>query len=473
MPTIRSIPYRPDSSLYFSQLEDLPFRCWLDSGRPDCQYSRYDIITALPVTRILTTQHHSEIIEYHYSLSDTPGYRESPAEISGKDPFQLLADAINKLSKTKANSLPYYLPFCGGALGYFAYDLGRRYHGLDQHPKADSVFADMNIGIYHWALVQDHHLQRAWLASLPECHPDILEYVAVRIDRNSTKALTNPKKTPLRVSSLHSTTDKADYLQKLNTIKDYLLAGDCYQVNLSQCFQGDYTGFPGSAYQQLRKAMASPFSACLNLGNQHILSLSPERFLQVRGRQVVTQPIKGTIRRHANKNADAKLAGKLQNSPKDRAENLMIVDLLRNDLGQHCVPGSIRVDQLFHLQSFPNVHHLVSRVSGVLKDGAHSTDLLRDCFPGGSITGAPKKRAMEIIDELESARRGVYCGSIGYINNNWDMDTNIAIRTVSFDGKTLYCHGGSGIVADSEPGEEYRETVDKVKKILETLGKDQ
>lgn len=454
------IPYQINSDVYFTRLEDLPFSCWLDSGRPYCHYGRYDILTALPATRIVTRGYESAVIDYRYGFNNGLRYRESSRQSSREDPFSLLAGTLATLPKTKDGSLPFH----GGALGYFSYDLGRRYHGLEPHTETGTGFAQMNMGIYHWAVVQDHHLQAAWLVSLPSCQPELLNHIHTRL-----QAPAPGPPAPLAVDALTATSDRGEYLDRLRVIGDYILAGDCYQVNLSHCFRGNYRGSPYSAYQVLREVMASPFSAYLSMGDETILSLSPERFLQVRGRQVLTQPIKGTVRRHPDQQSDKQLAHYLSNSAKNRAENLMIVDLLRNDLGHNCIPGSIRVDGLFDLQSFPNVHHLVSHISGVLKADASSIDLLRDCFPGGSITGAPKRRAMEIIDELETQRRGVYCGSIGYINNNGDMDTNIAIRTVSCDGQTLYCQGGAGITADSDPEEEYQESLDKVKAILDTL----
>ncbi len=459
---ITPIPYHPNCEELFSQFYDLPYACWLDSGKPNSKYGRYDIISALPAVRIDSRSGVTKI--YHCKDGE---FKNDVFTTSTNDALDVLNSELSKLTTIDASQKIPPIPFTGGAIGYFSYELGRRYLNLidEQNSSTHLPFADMQLGIYHWALVQDHHLRKAYLVNLPECNTKVISEIKNRLDNNrKVKELK-----PLVVNELSAAISRDQYLQQLAKINEYILAGDCYQVNFAQCFKGHYSGDPYSAYQQLRKAMASPFSAYLQLGDQAIMSLSPERFLSVKNRQVFTQPIKGTVARHEDPLKDQQRADDLQNDAKNRAENLMIVDLLRNDIGHHCIPGSIKVDTLFGLQSFPNVHHLVSDISGELAKGSHSIDLLKDCFPGGSITGAPKKRAMEIIDELETGNRGVYCGSIGYINNNGDMDTSIAIRTVSCDGEQLYCWGGGGIVADSKPEDEYQESLDKINKILKTL----
>lgn len=464
MPDILPITYHANGTDLFSRFWDLPYACWLDSGKPRSHYGRYDIISALPATRLVTREQTTDIYYHRY---DDHGFSEDVDKIqqaSTIDPFQLLQTELDKLTQMNICQLP----FSGGAIGYFAYELGQHYiklNNLRHIKRTQSGFAAMQVGIYHWAIIQDHLLKKAWFVSLPECASSILEEVKQRLAESHT-----PKQEQaLSVDALKSKITRDQYIEQLKHIDDYILAGDCYQINFAQCFQGNYTGDPYSAYKQLRQIMASPFSAYLQLDKQAIMSLSPERFVQVENGRVLTQPIKGTIPRHAQTHKDEEQAQHLLNDAKNRSENVMIVDLLRNDLCRHCLHGSIKVDELFGLQSFPNVHHLVSTVSGVLNKDSTSLHLFRDSFPGGSITGAPKKRAMEIIHELEPHERGVYCGSIGYINNNGDMDTNIAIRTVSCDGKQLYCWGGGGIVADSQAGDEYLESLAKINKILETL----
>ena len=219
----------------------------------------------------------------------------------------------------------------------------------------------------------------------------------------------------------------------------------------------------------MRKLSPAPYSAFLNLPQLQILCASPERFLSVKNGQVETRPIKGTRPRSNDAQLDNRLADELRNHPKDRAENLMIVDLLRNDLGRSCAAGSVRTPKLFEVESFANVHHLVSTVRGKLRAGHDAIDVMRDCFPGGSITGAPKQRAMEIIEQLEPNRRGVYCGAIGYIGFDGNMDSNIVIRTLVYSGGTIRCWAGGGLVADSQCEAEYQETLDKAAAMLELL----
>ncbi len=471
---ITAIPYQTNCEGLFNLVRDLPFACWLDSGKPRSEYGRYDIISALPESRLVTSNHQTTI--YDCQGAD---YTYGERMLSSEDPLDLLQGELNKLTRTKGTpqtDTDIDIPFSGGAIGYFAYDLHKSFKTkqniVNQSNVDDSQtshFDDMQVGIYHWAIIQDHLEQKAYIASLPECNPLTLQIITGKLNNFANQALTQEEPTLMQVEPLKPTISKQEYTDSLETINEYILAGDTYQVNFAQRFQGKYQGDPYIAYQQLREAMASPFSAYLQLGEQAIMSLSPERFLKVEDNHVLTQPIKGTLRRDADPKIDKQRATTLQNDEKNRAENLMIVDLLRNDIGQHCIPGSITVETLFGLQSFPNVHHLVSDVVGTLREQSSSLDLFRDCFPGGSITGAPKKRAMEIIEELESGSRGVYCGSIGYITNNGDMDSNIAIRTVSCDGEQLTCWGGGGIVADSDVDDEYQESLDKINRILNIL----
>jgi para-aminobenzoate synthetase component 1 len=262
---------------------------------------------------------------------------------------------------------------------------------------------------------------------------------------------------------------ETQYRAGIASIDNYLRAGDCYQINFAQRFSASYIGSEWLAYQHLTKVNKAPFSSFMRFEQSCVLSLSPERFISVKHRKVVTKPIKGTRKRSEDPDIDAQLASALLTSEKDRAENLMIVDLLRNDLSKHCKPHSVQVPHLFQLESYPAVHHMVSTVVGELKAGSNPFDLLAGAFPGGSITGAPKVRAMQIIQELEPDKRSVYCGSIGYVGIRQDMDTNICIRTLLAEHQTLHCWAGGGIVLDSEAMDEYQESFHKVAKILPVL----
>ncbi|MGB2248571.1 MAG: anthranilate synthase component I family protein [Alcanivorax sediminis] len=262
---------------------------------------------------------------------------------------------------------------------------------------------------------------------------------------------------------------KDAYLASLSRIKAYLAAGDCYQVNLAQRFASSYIGSPLTAWLALQARHPAPHSCYFDTGNAQVFGVSPERFLSIAGRKVVTEPIKGSRPRGSTPEEDAALGIELCSNPKDQAENLMIVDLLRNDLGACCDPGTIKAAPLFELRRFSNVQHLVSTISGELREGLSPLHALWQAFPGGSITGAPKKRAMEIINELEPAPRGAYCGSFFWMDNEGNLDSNILIRTLQTDGNKLYCHGGGGIVFDSDPHSEYEESRFKVEKLMGAL----
>jgi para-aminobenzoate synthetase component 1 len=283
------------------------------------------------------------------------------------------------------------------------------------------------------------------------------------------RAAQAPQPAKFEVGRIASNFTQAQYADAFARVQQYLQAGDCYQINLAQRFSAKAEGDALAAYLSLRRLNPAPFAACMRLPQLDILCASPERFLQVRKGQVETRPIKGTRPRLSDAAADARQIEDLRNHPKDRAENLMIVDLLRNDLGKNCVEGSVRVPGLFEVESFATVHHLVSTVVGTLAPGRDALDLLRGCFPGGSVTGAPKQRAMEIIEELEPHRRGVYCGAIGYVGFDGDMDTNIAIRTLVFNNGEIRCWAGGGLVADSQQAAEYQETWDKAQALLQVL----
>jgi para-aminobenzoate synthetase component 1 len=263
--------------------------------------------------------------------------------------------------------------------------------------------------------------------------------------------------------------DKVAYRKAFDRIKHYLKEGDCYQVNLTQRFSASCLGNLWVAYQSLRELNAAPFSAYLNLPEVQILSSSPERFLRLADGIVETKPIKGTRPRKTDEAEDQQQKQQLMNSTKDRAENVMIVDLLRNDISKTCT--DVKVPVIFDVETYTTVHHLVSTVTGVLADNQHALDLLKSCFPGGSITGAPKIRAMEVIEELEPHRRGVYCGAIGYIGFNGNMDSNIAIRTLVHSNNTIRFWAGGGIVNDSVVEEEYQECFDKAAALLDLLQK--
>jgi para-aminobenzoate synthetase component I len=445
-----AIPYAPDSAVLFARIAHEPWAVFLDSGKPGSAYGRYDILAARPYIRITTTDGVT-------TISDDAGSHDHH-----DDAFAL----INQILAASATP-PGQLPFEGGAIGYFGYDLGRTLETLPELAQDAEHIPQLQLGIYDWALVVDHREQAAWLVS-HQRHPST-EQTWAELCRLFEAPLPDTAGTFEVSSALQSNLDEAAYAQAFHRIKRYIHEGDCYQVNLAQRFSVQAKGDAWQAYRYLRTHSPAPFMAYLNFPQVQILSGSPERFLQVKDGHVETRPIKGTRPRAEDPEQDASNAYDLQHSLKDRAENLMIVDLLRNDIGKSCAVGSVRADKLFALESFSNVHHLVSTVSGELSPGTTAVDLLRGSFPGGSITGAPKLRSMEIIEELEPHRRGVYCGAIGYMGFDGNMDTNIAIRTAVFSGNSLRFWAGGGIVADSVMEKEYRETWDKASSMLQLV----
>lgn len=430
------LPYRADAGAYFAAIADLPWSVWLDSGG----MARYDILTAAP----------------HRTFEIGEGTCCAP--------FEMLRAEMGDPCAPVAG-----VPFAGGALGYWAYDLARSEMHLTDMACDGERLPMMAVGLYDWALVLDHEQRTARLLSHRR-YPETATLLPQILHRLRQDAAAVPDTFRVR-GQIVSNFSLDAYRAAFESVQGYLLAGDCYQVNLAQRFSVAASGDAFGAYLELRRLTPAPYSAFLNLPQVQILCASPERFLGVHSGHVETRPIKGTRARGMDAENDRRLAEELRRHPKDRAENLMIVDLLRNDLGKCCVPGSVRVPRLFEVESYANVHHLVSTVGGELAPGRDALDLLRDCFPGGSVTGAPKQRAMQIIEQLEPHRRGVYCGAIGYVGFDGNMDTNIAIRTMIYSNGEIRCWAGGGIVADSQCEAEYRETLDKASAMLAVLEK--
>ena len=442
------LPYFADSSALFSLIAGQPWSVFLDSGYPYSNQGRYDIIAADPVCTLVTQGDITEITRNNLTIK------------SSEDPFDLVKQQL--ISDFMSDD---DLPFNGGAIGYFSYDLARRLETLPIIAEDAEHIAEMAVGIYNWAVIVDHQLQKSYLVG-HECDEQKWHALIAQFSQLPEQQEHDAFKV---ISSVNSNMDKAFYTRAFNRIKQYLKEGDCYQVNLAQRFVARCEGDPWSAYQLLRELNAAPFSCYLNLPDVQILSSSPERFLKLTKGVVETKPIKGTRPRKQDNAEDQQQIKSLESSDKDRAENLMIVDLLRNDISKTCLKGSVKVPVIFDVESYATVHHLVSTITGILADDQHALDLLKSCFPGGSITGAPKIRAMEIIEELEPNRRGVYCGAIGYIGFDGNMDSNIAIRTLVHSKKTIRFWAGGGIVNDSVVEEEYQESFDKAAAMLDLL----
>lgn len=439
------LPYTAQTSNRIAWLIDEPWAVFLSSGGSTDYGARFDIFAAQPEITLISRSECTEI-------RDADGNR---IRVSNDDPFEILRHELKVEPVSSCG-----LPFCGGAIGYFGYDLARRIERLPEAADDDESIPEMMIGIYDWAYIADHQEKRSWLISAGRYQStnDKWEDLVKRFGETPEEQI---QSRAALFGELIYTTDFEYYSAAFRKAKKYILDGDCYQVNLAQRFEAHFQGDPWIAYLKLLGQTRAPFSAYMNFPEVAVLSVSPERFLEVRDGEVVTQPIKGTAPRSMHADEDELRSAELASSVKNRAENLMIVDLMRNDLSKSCEFNSVSVPRLFELQSFSSVHHLVSTVKGQLREKVDSIELLRGCFPGGSITGAPKIRAMEIIEELESHRRGVYCGAIGYLGFDGSMDTSIAIRTAVLTAGRMRYWAGGGLVADSVLEEEYQESLDK------------
>ena len=390
------------------------------------------------------------------------------------DPFEIVSGLLSKY-QLEGSALP--APLAGGVVGYFSYDLCHFIERLPSYALDDLRLPECHLGFYDCVAAFDHLEERAYVIS--SGFPEIDEI------RRATRAqmrleqlinlLTGPAghttdygSAPGQIN-LRSNFTPDGYMKAVEKARQYIIAGDIFQVNLSQRFEAPLSVSSWELYRRLRHVNPAPFAAYLDFGDVSVVSASPERFLKLSGENVETRPIKGTRPRGATPAEDAEQARLLTSSAKDRAENIMIVDLERNDLGRVCQYGSVKVTELAALETFPTVFHLTSTVEGKLRPDKNRIDLLRACFPGGSITGAPKVRAMEIIDELEPTRRSVYTGAIGYLSFAGDMDLNIAIRTFLVKQNRAYFQVGGGIVYDSKPEAEYQETLDKARALIEAL----
>lgn len=414
----------------------------LDSGMDEKKLGRYSFISSRPF----------EIIK----LKNT-----------NENPLDYLQ---NKLSKFKVENNTD-LPFIGGAVGYLSYDIGNYIEKLPRTAIDDTGVYDLYFGLYNFVIVVDHLECKTYIAT-PNIDIEREKIIIEEIENiiiNSEKKDIQVEHEEVIESKLVSNFKKSDYIDSINKIREYIKSGDIYQANLTQRFEGTTNLSSYFLYKRLREVSKAPFAAYLNFDEYQVLSNSPERFIKCIDRKIETRPIKGTRPRGNTKEEDIRLQEELKNSEKDKSELLMIVDLERNDLGKVSKIGTVKVPELFVIEPYANVSHLVATVIGELEDSLDSIDVLKATFPGGSITGAPKIRAMEIIDELEPTQRNVYTGSVGYIGFNGDMDFNIAIRTLIKKDEKIYFQVGGGITWDSNPEDEYQETLDKAKSIMEAV----
>ena len=439
--------------------------------------SSFFLDTVLPDVHDLG--HHSFMGARPFATMISRGDDIELVTVAGKKRFQANPfDALDQLlSRFEISGDVNALPFTGGLVGYLSYDLKSFVERLPHNATDDQHFPEIYAAFYRRVMAYDHR-KGAWYLCVTNF--DELPYIdpkaeAIKIVRRFESLLAQPppEPQPAPPAQLESNFTRERYLAAVKRAIEYIAAGDIYQVNLSQRFRANRVEHPFQTYLRLRKTNPAPFAAYLGFKEIQVLSSSPERFLKVEGRRVETRPIKGTRPRGKNKKEDEHMRNELASSVKDRAELTMIVDLERNDLGRVCEYGSISVTRHAAIETYATVHHLVSTVEGTLRPEIGIADLLRATFPGGSITGAPKIRAMGIIDELEPTARSVYTGSIGYIRFDGAADLNIAIRTVLAGPQWLSFQVGGGIVADSNPEAEYQETLDKGRAIFTALGGEQ
>jgi para-aminobenzoate synthetase component 1 len=464
-PLIEEI-YSTLSTLDFFELFRHESYCFfLDSSMDPQKLGRYSFMGSNPFLVMSTRGRKVKIIE-----------EGMPSEIKG-NPFDVLSEYLEKYRLEVTDPA---VPFIGGVVGYLSYDLC---HFIERLPKTavdDIKIPESYFGFYDFILAHDNLLRKTYLISsgFPEqdemhrlSHAqekinNFKEKLALTPHNNTTAAIINPirGKSELKGNFIHQ-----DYVKAVAKARQYIIDGDIFEVNISQRFETQLTIPPWELYLKLRAINPAPFASYLGFDKVTVVSASPERFLKVQGDWVETRPIKGTIRRGKSPGEDIKNARELLASAKDHAENMMIVDLERNDLGRVCQYGSIRVSELAILETFPTVFHLTSTVVGKLRPDKNRYDLLKAAFPGGSITGAPKVRSMEIIDELEPTRRSVYTGSVGYLSFDGSMDINIVIRTFLIKGKKAYFQVGGAVVFDSDPESEYQETLDKGRALVKAL----
>ncbi len=460
----------------FELIKDKPYSFFLDSGMDPGRLGRYSFLGSEPF--LVTSSRGSEITLI----------RGQEHEVQRGNPF----DTIGKLLEPyRLDHCPAPVPFLGGAVGYFSYDLCHFTERLPSTAIDDLRLPESCLAFYDTVLAFDHLEKKAHIVAtgFPEMEEGQrlrrarmrLEQTkdclcSISLDQRSSlgravsveESSFQPGREDEKIT-LKSNFTPEEYKRAVNRVREYIAAGDVFQVNLSQRFETDLKTPPYELYKRLRTVNPAPFAGYLNFPGVTIVSASPERFLKVQSDHVETRPIKGTRPRGRHSVEDGRLAYELTHSAKDRAENLMIVDLERNDLGRVCGYGTVKVTELAILETFPTVFHLTSTVTGRLRRGKSNIDLLKATFPGGSITGAPKVRAMEIIDELEPTRRSVYTGSIGYLSFNEDMDVNIVIRTFLVKEGKAYFQVGGGIIYDSEPEAEYIETLDKARALIQAL----
>jgi para-aminobenzoate synthetase component 1 len=465
IPLVVEISNPPSAPQAFEVFKDRPFSFFLDSGMDSQRLGRYSFMGSDPFLIMRSRGRDITLI------------RPDGEKVISGNPFDVLGELLQEY---KLDGNPSGLPFVGGAVGYLSYDLGHFIERLPCKAVDDLQLPECYLAFYDAVAIFDHLEGRAYVAStgFPEKGANWQSRAKARLEEVKRAVAQAPRLEAARAFDFDRSVSKVNlrsnftheaYLKAVQKARDYIIAGDIFQVNLSQRFQADMPLPPYELYRRLRKINPAPFASYLNFDGVTVVSASPERFLRLRGDRVETRPIKGTRPRGKDPARDEALAKELVNSFKDKAEHVMIVDLERNDIGRVCRFGTVRVSELMALEKYATVFHLTSTVEGRLRPGKNAVDLLKATFPGGSISGAPKVRAMEIIDELEPTKRSVYTGSIGYLSFDGGLDLNIVIRTILVKKGKAYFQVGGAVVYDSDPEAEYVETLDKAKALIQAL----
>ena len=456
----RPLPYCDDSEIYMRTLNGFEMPAFLDSANHGGSNGNLDILTAAPIAHIKVE---NGVLSCSNNVTELISSSTNSAEFLNdiralKEKF---LPPLKHENKKLVDRQQLKLEHAGTSIAYLGYPtlIG----------KADFSIIDAFVGIYLWTIIFDHKRKSCELRMHPSCSATTINQTLTSIEQSLNKTAGGEPLNFCLESPFANGTSFSEYQHAFAAIKSRINSGDCYQVNLTQSFTAKARGEPLAAYLKLRRATTAPFSAYIDWNSGALLSLSPERFISLNKGTVLTQPIKGTRPRGESGDEDRRLARELAASEKDRAENLMIVDLLRNDLGRICEVGSIKVNQLFTVESFRNVHHMVSDVAGRLLPDKDALDLLSSCYPGGSITGAPKLAAMEIIQRVEHEARRAYCGTVFYLGADGGFDSSITIRSLLWESGVLRCWAGGGIVADSECDQEYQECFDKIDNIFRVL----
>ncbi len=462
-PLIEEIYRAPEAARCFDAFTPRPFSFFLDSGMDPARLGRYSFMGSDPFLVMRSRGDAVTVI------------KEGVEEVRRGNPFDILGEFLDTYTLDR-NGMD--IPFVGGVVGYLSYDLCHFIERLPTTAVDDLQLPECYMAFYDAVVAFDHRENRAYIVctGFPELDEDKRQSRAAERLKKLKDMISEPPPVAEREDKLagegivlKANFSHEGYLEAVATAREYICAGDIFEVNLSQRFVVDMPLPPYELYKRLRSINPAPFANYFNFEGVSIVGSSPERFLKLTGDRVETRPIKGTKPRGKTPEEDKALAEGLVSSVKDRAENMMIVDLERNDIGRVCRYGTVKVTELAILETYPTVFHLTSTVVGQLREDKNRIDLLKATFPGGSITGAPKVRSMEIIDELEPTRRSVYTGSLGYLGFNGDMDLNIVIRTIIVKDVRAYFQLGGAIVYDSEPEAEYIETLDKGRALIEAL----